>query len=98
MKKRRIGEKRSNWIEDHPCYTSNGCIVNCLKIVLTFLLIYGALSCMKRRDARRLTHKTWTELRKRAATSVQSGQSPEIVALAFDINRVTIYGGLLPVA
>lgn len=49
---------------------------------------------MKKNDARRLDHKTLTELRKRAVSSVQEGQSPEIVAKALCINRVTIYGWL----
>jgi transposase len=48
----------------------------------------------KAMDARRLDHKTLTELRKRAVESVQNGQSPEIVAKALGINRVTIYGWL----
>lgn len=45
-------------------------------------------------DARRLDHKTLTELRRRGVASVQEGQSPEIVAKALGINRVTIYGWL----
>jgi transposase len=49
---------------------------------------------MKKNDARRLDHKTLTELRKRAVNSVQEGQSPEIVAKAIGINRVTMYGWL----
>jgi transposase len=51
---------------------------------------------MKKRDmdARRLTHKTLTELRKRGVSSVQDGQSPELVAKALGINRVTMYGWL----
>lgn len=49
---------------------------------------------MGKNDARRLDHKTLTELRKRAVSSVQQGQSPEIVAKALSINRVTIYGWL----
>lgn len=49
---------------------------------------------MKKTDARRLDHKTLTELRKRAVTSVQEGQSPELVAKALSIHRVTIYGWL----
>ena len=49
---------------------------------------------MKKNDARRLDHKTLTELRKRAVHSVQEGQSPEMVAKALGINRVTIYGWL----
>jgi len=49
---------------------------------------------MKKNDARRLNHKTLTELRKRAISSVQDGESPEVVARALGINRVTIYGWL----
>lgn len=45
-------------------------------------------------DARRLTHTTLTELRKRGVGSVQDGQSPETVALALGINRATMYGWL----
>ena len=45
-------------------------------------------------DARRLSHKTLTELRKRGVSSVQDGQSPELVAKALGINRVTMYGWL----
>jgi transposase len=45
-------------------------------------------------DARRLSHTTLTELRKRGVASVQEGQSPEIVAAALGINRATIYGWL----
>src|SRR3990172_12524221 len=49
---------------------------------------------MEKNDARWLDHKTLTELRKRAVSSVQEGQSPEIVAKALSINRVPIYGWL----
>lgn len=49
---------------------------------------------MRTNDARRLDHKTLTELRKRAVTSVQSSQSPEIVAKALGIGRRTMYGWL----
>ena len=49
---------------------------------------------MKTTDARKLDHKTLTELRKRGVASVQEGQSPEVVAKALGINRVTIYGWL----
>jgi transposase len=49
---------------------------------------------MKKNDARKLDHKTLTELRKRAISSVQDGESPEVVARAIGINRVTIYGWL----
>ena len=49
---------------------------------------------MRIMDARKLDHKTLTELRKRGVASVQEGQSPEVVAKALGINRVTIYGWL----
>jgi len=49
---------------------------------------------MNTHDARRLDHATLTELRTRAVRSVQEGQSPEIVAKALGIHRVTIYGCL----
>jgi transposase len=49
---------------------------------------------MKITDARKLDHKALTELRKRGVASVQEGQSPEVVAKALGINRVTIYGWL----
>ena len=45
-------------------------------------------------DARRLTHTTLTELRKRGVASVQNGQSPEVVARALGISRATMYGWL----
>ena len=45
-------------------------------------------------DARRLTYKTLTELRKRGVASVQNGQSPEVVARALGISRATMYGWL----
>jgi transposase len=49
---------------------------------------------MKKQDARQLSHKTLTELRKRGVSSVQEGQSPEVVAKALGINRATLYGWL----
>ncbi len=49
---------------------------------------------MKIMDARKLNHQMLTELRKRGVTSVQNGESPEIVAKALGINRVTIYSWL----
>ena len=49
---------------------------------------------MKTTDARKLDYRMLTELRKRGVASVQEGQSPEIVAKALGINRVTIYGWL----
>jgi transposase len=49
---------------------------------------------MKNNDARKLDHKSLTELRKRAVASVQEGQSPEIVAKAVRVDRRTIYGWL----
>lgn len=49
---------------------------------------------MRTNDARKLTHSTLTEIRKRAVASVQDGQSPEIVAAAMGIHRKTMYGWL----
>jgi len=49
---------------------------------------------MKTNDARRLDHKTLTELRKRAVRSIHGGQRPEIVAQALGIARATMYGWL----
>jgi transposase len=49
---------------------------------------------MKTTDARKLDYRTLTELRKRGVAGVQEGQSPEVVAKALGINRVTIYGWL----
>lgn len=49
---------------------------------------------MKNVDARRLDHKTLTELRNRAVASVQAGQSPELVAQVLGVHRVTVYGWL----
>lgn len=46
---------------------------------------------MYKKDARRLDHKTLTELRKRAVASVQEGQSPEDVAKALGITRAAMY-------
>jgi transposase len=46
---------------------------------------------MRKTDARRLTHNMLTELRKRAVTSVQEGQSPEVVARALGISRGAMY-------
>jgi len=48
----------------------------------------------KTMDARRLTHATLTELRKRGVASVQAGQSPEVVSVALGIGRATMYGWL----
>ena len=45
-------------------------------------------------DARRLTHTTLTELRKRGVASIQNDQSPEVVARALGISRATMYGWL----
>ncbi|HAR97201.1 MAG TPA: IS630 family transposase [Deltaproteobacteria bacterium] len=45
-------------------------------------------------DARRLSHEMLTELRKRAVTSVQEGQSPEVVAKALQVSRQALYGWL----
>lgn len=42
-------------------------------------------------DARRLNHKTLTELRKRAVASVQEGQHPRTVADAMGVNLRTVF-------
>ena len=47
-----------------------------------------------KRDARKLDHKTLTELRVRAVQSVQAGEHPEQVAEVFGVHRVTMYGWL----
>jgi transposase len=49
---------------------------------------------MRQDDARKLNHKTLEEMRARAFSSVQNGQSPEVVAQALGINRTTIYDWL----
>ena len=68
--------------------------INRLLIVFTYCVYFGILICMRKNDGRRLDHKTLTELRKRAVASVQSNQSPEIVAKALGIDRRTMYGWL----
>jgi transposase len=45
-------------------------------------------------DARKLDHKTLTELRQRAVRSVQQGQSPEVVARALGVTRAAMYNWL----
>lgn len=49
---------------------------------------------MNKNDARKLDHKTLTELRRRAVKSIKNGQSPEKVAEILNVNRVTVYGWL----
>ena len=49
---------------------------------------------MRTTDARKLDYKTLTELRKRAVTQVQEGNSPELVAQIFGICRAAMYGWL----
>ena len=46
---------------------------------------------MYKKDARRLDHKTLTELRNRAVGSVQEGQSPSDVAKALGVTRAAVY-------
>ena len=45
-------------------------------------------------DARRLNHKTLTELRKRAVASVQEGQHPQAAARAMGVNLRTVFRSL----
>ena len=49
---------------------------------------------MHKKDARRLDHRTLTELRKRAVASVQEGQSPTDVARALGVTKAAMYGWL----
>lgn len=49
---------------------------------------------MKKLDARKLSHDKLTELRRRAVSAVQAGESPEVVARVLGVNRVTVYGWL----
>ncbi len=45
----------------------------------------------KRRDARKLDHKTLEEIRIRAVEQVQAGESPEVVIKALGFSRACIY-------
>ena len=47
-----------------------------------------------KQDARRLDHKTLTEIRRRAISAVQAGESPEVVVKALGISRGAIYNWL----
>lgn len=49
---------------------------------------------MKATDARKLSHGSLTDLRKRAVSSVQAGESPEAVARALGVSRAALYGWL----
>ena len=49
---------------------------------------------MKSQDARKLSHDKLTELRRRAVTAVQNGESPEDVARVMVVNRASVYGWL----
>jgi transposase len=49
---------------------------------------------MKSTDARRLSHTSLTDLRRRAVAGVQEGQSPEAIVKALGISRGTLYGWL----
>jgi transposase len=49
---------------------------------------------MKNLDARKLSHDKLTELRRRAVTAVQNGESPRDVARVLGVNRVSVYGWL----
>lgn len=49
---------------------------------------------MYKTDARRLSHKELTELRKRAVSRVQDGESPEVVARVLGVSRQALYGWL----
>ncbi len=46
---------------------------------------------MNETDARKLTHKQLTDLRKRAVLAVQNGESPAAVAKVFGVTRAAVY-------
>lgn len=46
---------------------------------------------MKKTDARKLDHQTLEDMRIRAVKAVQSGQSPEDVAITFSVHRTAMY-------
>lgn len=50
---------------------------------------------MRKTDARQLDHQTLEDMRIRAVKSVQSGKSPEDVAVIFDVHRTAIYKWLV---
>jgi transposase len=49
---------------------------------------------MRNNDARKLSHDTLEEMRRRAVMSVQAGHSPKILGQALGLNRTTIYDWL----
>lgn len=49
---------------------------------------------MKSQDARKLSHDKLTELRRRAVTAIQNGESPKDVARVMGVTRITVYGWL----
>ena len=49
---------------------------------------------MSKNDARGLDHATLEAMRERAVRSVQNGESPEVAARVFGVNRSTMYGWL----
>src|ERR1700731_1986982 len=49
---------------------------------------------MRQNDARQLSHDMLEDMRRRAVTAVQEGESPEAVGKAFGLNRTKIYDWL----
>ena len=49
---------------------------------------------MRNNDARRLTHKELTELRKRGVAAVQDGQPPRLVYEVLGVQKSTLFGWL----
>jgi len=49
---------------------------------------------MRKDDARKLDHNTLEEMRRRAVSRVQAGESPEVVGRVLGLNRGTIYDWL----
>jgi len=56
--------------------------------------MHGMNKNKNKNDARRLDHKTLTELRTRAINAVQAGESPEVVAKALCVSRGAMYNWL----
>ena len=49
---------------------------------------------MRRNDARKLDHKTLEEIRIRDVKRVRDGESRQVLAKVFDLDRSTLYGWL----
>jgi len=85
----------ADFLEPPGVPDTRACLRNCLKIDLTYRGSWCIKYCsMYKTDARKLKHGELTELRKRAVTAVQKGESPESVAGMFGVTRAAVYGWL----